>query len=342
MIDTAKLAAVKTIIVHGGGCPDGIASAMILHDALPNAEVRFVQYQTPEQFNLEPLPGMLFCDITPHVPYVEVDGKKALDPERLKVWVDSGTIVLDHHKSAKGVAKAFGGMGAFGDEIDDPGVCGAVLAYRHVWSPLYEARHADQHPYTRNPDWEAAEEMLAENFATLAGIRDTWLNKHPRWKEAVVQAEMLRFYPIEHWLGLRNPFAHSSQYLWSERRKIGEVLVERHEKSVARTLEKVWKFTTTKGTRVLMFEGTGQSSDAAEVVDKEADIVIGFGFVVENNEQKMIISMRSHTGYDVSAIAKSFGGGGHSAAAGFNAVIPATINPYSFTELLVNSFEQKA
>jgi DHHA1 domain len=342
MIDPAKLTAVKTIIVHGGGCPDGIASAMLLHDALPHAEVRFVQYQTPEQFNLEPAPGMLFCDITPHVPYVDVDGKKALDPDRLKVWVDSGAIVLDHHKSAKGVAKAFGDMGAFGDEVDDPGVCGAVLAYRHVWLPLYEARHASYPTQARIIDVEAAEEMTAENFATLAGIRDTWLNKHPRWREAVIQAEMLRFYPIEHWMGIVHPFILTHTETWAERRKIGEVLVERHEKSVTRTLEKVWKFTTTKGTRVLMFEGTGQSSDAAEVVDKEADIVIGFGFVVENGEQKMILSMRSHTGYDVSAIAKSFGGGGHSAAAGFNAVIPATINPYSFTELLVNSFEQKA
>src|ERR1700679_2840748 len=120
MFDLKRLAAIKTLIIHGGGCTDGIASAMILRSVLPDAEIKFVQYMTPEQVNLEPKEGMLFCDITPVA-------------DRVKDFVAVEALVLDHHKTARAVVEAFGSLGAFGDEKADPGVCGAVLAYPHVW-----------------------------------------------------------------------------------------------------------------------------------------------------------------------------------------------------------------
>lgn len=324
--DLAKLRAVKTIIVHGGGCPDGVASAILLHDVLPDAVVKFVQYQTPEQLDLPATAGMLFCDFSPH-------------PDRTQRFVDVGAIVLDHHKTARGVVAAFGPLGAFGDEKADPGVCGAVLAYRHVWLPLKQAEYAA----AVDPSTQLGlESLAAEGFATLAGIRDTWLTQDPRWKDAVIQAEALRFYPIEHWLGLKHSFRFENEGWWSERLKLGGILVERHAASVKRAIEKAWRFTSKRGTRVIMFEGTSQSSDAAEVLDQEVDLVIGFGFVVEETKPKMIFSLRSHTGYDCSTLGKHFGGGGHTAAAGFNVpMVENTPHPYRFAELLVDEHEHK-
>jgi hypothetical protein len=311
-----SLQAVKTIFVHGGGCPDGVASAILLHDVLPNATIKFVQYNSEEHLNLKVEPNALFADFTP---------KEAQVP----AWVDAGAIVLDHHKGAKDIVAAFGENGRFGDEETEPGVCGAVLCFRHVWMEWRDDRGQ-------------VEENRALDFATLAGIRDTWLRTNPRWNEARAQAEVLRFFPSENWLDILEPFSHSQKELWAERLGLGKLLVERHDHAVKRTLDKAYRFKTDKGTRVMMFEGTGMSSDGSDAAE-ETDLVIGFGFLVENGIQKMIFSSRSRAGYDCLSLAKAHGGGGHSAAAGFNQDITnRTINPYQLAELLVNEHEAKA
>ena len=328
--DLTKLSQIKTIVVHGGGCPDGVASAILLHDALPDAEVKFIQYQTPEQFDLPATSNMLFCDITPHAP-------------RTQAFVKAGALVLDHHKTAKDVTEAFGPMGVFGDEKTDIWVCGAVLAYRHVWRPIMDARYAAAIETMGHNDASYKYQSMfsrAEKFANVAGVRDLWLTEDPRWKDAVVQAEVLRFYPTDAWLAYPEPFRFEAEGWWGERLKLGAILVDKHGKSVERAIDKAWRFVTKAGTRVIMFEGPAMTSDAAEVLDKDVDLVIGFGFVVENSVQKMIFSTRSHTGYDCAVLAKSFGGGGHTAAAGFNVQMGA-MNPYAFAELLVGNHEEK-
>lgn len=317
MITPESLAAVKTILVHGGGCPDGIASAILLHDAIPGAKVRFIQYNSPEHNGLEPEPGMLFADFT-------------MTADRVQDFVKAGTIVLDHHKGQRGIVAAFGDNGRFGDEETEPGVCGAMLCYRHVWQPM---RSIPGHV-------SLDDDNNAGYLARLAGVRDTWLHSSPEWAVACEQAEMLRFFPENYWLELEHPFGYKNLGLWAERRALGKILVERHARSVKRAVEKSWRFKSGKGTRVMMFEGTGQTSDAADLVE-DADILIGFGFIVEENVQKMIFSLRSHTGWDVLGFAKSFpGGGGHSAASGFTVPISdKSSNPYQLAEVFVNQFE---
>ncbi len=119
MIDVEKLSAVRRVIVHAN-CADGMASAMILHDALPDAEVVFLQHGTAEFLSLPATTGMLFCDISPPA-------------DRVAEFVGVGAIVLDHHKTVRDVVEAFGDCGVFADETKEPGVSGALLAYREVW-----------------------------------------------------------------------------------------------------------------------------------------------------------------------------------------------------------------
>lgn len=310
-MNSEKLLNVKTVICHDS-CPDGTASAIILRDALL-VDIRFVQYGTAAFDALKPEPGMLFCDFSP--------------PAHLApAFVEAGAIVLDHHRTARPIVEMFGENGIFGDEQTEPGVCGAVLAYRHVWKPLRASMRSV--PVC----------TFIENLATLAGIRDTWQRQSPLWTNACVQSSILAFFPNSHWLQ-KTPY--TMQRDWSEvYLPIGELLVEKGNKNVARSISAGYRFTSAKGTRVICFDGLKTSSDASEALGNEVDLVVGFMPTCEESP-KYIFTTRSHTTFDCSAFAKAHGGGGHLRAAGFNVPIdPETaLNPYAFLRTLLDRYE---
>lgn len=296
---------VQTIYVHKN-CPDGTASAMILRGAL-RKEVVFLQYGTDEYNNLQATPGMLFCDTTPPHP-------------RAQEFVDAGAIVLDHHKGAQGIVALFGDRGVFADEVTNPGVCGAVLAYRQVWVPIL------------GPD------ELVLDFALLAGIRDTWQTKNPRWIESCQQSSWLMFFGEKGCL--EDPMFNLEK--WDFRKSVGILLFDEHMRKIAQSVDGSFR-TSIHGLRVAMLQGASNSSDSAELLGEasEVDIVVGFSYYDEGDGRdewspefgrnlKMICSCRSRTAFDVSKLAKFFGGGGHTKAAGFTVRVRGKDqNPYS-------------
>lgn len=295
MISLEKLRAVRHLVTHER-CADGVASAMIIKDALPDVKVTFVTHNTKLHLEMEPEEGMLFCDFTP--------------PEkRVKEFVDAGVICLDHHKHAKGVVEAFGDLGVFADEKDEPGVSGAYLAYREVWLPLCAFRAADDVVLMSEGGF-GEERKIVESFASVTGVRDTWQRHDPRWEQACAQAEALSFWPEEELLAL-DPSE------WASKLALGDFLYKRRLKSAKKASDGAYNFTTHRGTVVTVFEGSRASSDAAELLGEEVDVVIGFHTKVEDGEPVVTFSTRSHTGYDVGKMCKSLGGGGHTAAAGF-------------------------
>lgn len=317
-MNPSDLQTIKTIITHDN-CSDGLASAILLHDALPNAEIRFVQYGTAEYQTLQAGPNMMFVDFSPPV-------------DRAQEFIDDGAYILDHHKTAKNVVARFGERGIFGDEVKDPGVCGAVLAYREVWLPLVG------HPNDGSKYLE-----FVEKFARLAGVRDTWQRQSPEWNEALIQHQILTFMPKERWLS--KTLVEIAAYWDSQFRWIGEVLLEHQDKVVQKAVDGARRFRTEKGTRVVLFEGVKKTSDAAELLDNQTDLVMGFNYFEENAPDgsritKIIYSTRSHTTYDCSALAKFYGGGGHTKAAGFNCtLVPNDLNPYDMACALITAFE---
>lgn len=321
----ATLKDVKSIITHDH-CADGMASALILHDALPDASIRFIQHGTEELKNLQAEPGMLFCDFAP--------------PEaRVQEFIDAGAVVLDHHKKQEHIVRAFGERGVFADEKKDVGVSGAVLAFNHVWWPIWSELYGTGLGFIEFTAW-------IRGFAVLAGIRDTWQKQSSRWREACAQASVLRFYDADSWLAEKDIFTNPRREWWEERMKLGEFLFSKQEKTVQKVVQKAYRFTSaSKGTRVVLFEGVQLSSDAADLIDKEADLVVGFNYEIDEGRTKLILSTRSHTTFDCGAFSKSHGGGGHTFAAGFN--IPFTPNsapqqdPFTLVEALVNQYEQK-
>jgi hypothetical protein len=334
-----QLKQVKTLVVHGPDCPDGRASALILHDALPDAEIVFVQYGTPLHKTLEPKPGVLFCDFTPYVD--RVDGKMTHYGHAVaQRWVDAGTIVLDHHKGAADIVTAFGENGVFADEEKEPGVSGATLAFREVWSTVKGT--VCQACRCSLPDERHTCSSIknAREFATLAGVRDTWQKDDPRWAEACAQAAALMFWP---WDKLLAAGVHVIKPMLA----IGEVLLARDYERDTKTMREAYTFDATPPKagpplRVMCFEGT-HTSDIADRA--EVDLVVGWHYLVEGGEQKIVFSTRSRGHFSCLDLAKQYGGGGHKNAAGFklsvksNAAVSAQdYSPYEIVEKLVTQF----
>jgi oligoribonuclease NrnB/cAMP/cGMP phosphodiesterase (DHH superfamily) len=310
------LKSVQTIYTHKN-CPDGTASAMILKQAL-NLPIVFLQYGTEEYTNLQAIPGMLFCDTTP--PH-----------NRAQEFVDAGAFVLDHHKGAQDVVAMFGDRGVFADEKAEPGVCGAVLAYREVWVPLL------------GPD------EGVEDFAKLAGVRDTWQIKDPRWDKACAQSSWVMFFGEEECL--KAPIFWDPER-WEFRQRVGEMLFAEHMRKIAKAVEGSFK-TSIHGLRIAILQGATKSSDSAEMLGEESkvDIVVGFSYYdggEEGREQwsqnfskglKLVCSCRTRTDFDVSKLAKFYGGGGHTKAAGFTVQVEEChYNPYLKILGLINNY----
>jgi oligoribonuclease NrnB/cAMP/cGMP phosphodiesterase (DHH superfamily) len=247
--------------------------------------------------------------------------------------VDAGSIVLDHHKGAQGIVAMFGDRGVFADEKADPGVCGAVLAYREVWLQLL-------------PPTDSVLDL-----ATLAGIRDTWQNKNPRWVEACEQASWVMFFGEEECL--KEPiFFGGDESKWEFRKSVGKLLHSEHMRKVSKTVEGSFS-TSLEGLRIVIHQGTTHTSDAAEMLGEESkvDILAGFSYFAEGSTDryewsdefgdnlKMVVSTRTRTDFDVSKLAKFYGGGGHTKAAGFTVTIGAgNMNPYLHILSLIDNY----
>ena len=304
MISIEKLKAVTHIVTHAN-CPDGTASALILKDALPSARVSFMKYNTQELDELPAEPGMIFCDFSP---------PKARIPE----FIEAGAVVLDHH--SRELVEPFGELGVFGE--NEKLECGAMLAYREVWVPIVKEGAFDGKKLKgKNVD------RLIKDFATMAAVRDTWQTKHSLWLPAWQQAEALLFLPFDS-LTLGD-FGENEGAM-----ELGAILVEK-ALAAARASVGEARYMTVEKLRLAIFQGVSTTSDAAELLGDEADIVVGFHYRQDGDTLKLQFSTRSHTGFDCQALARAHGGNGHKPAAGFSLDLPESSLDYSLSPYAV-------
>lgn len=278
----------KKLITHDN-CADGLASAMIVRDAIPDIEIVFAQYGQP---SLEALPaeeGLLFCDISP-------------PRESVAEFVAAGATVLDHHKHARDVVEAFGDRGVFADEIAEPGVSGAVLAYVHVWMPTV---WHDGFPRARQ----------VSDFARWTGIRDTWQKGSPEWELANDLHSVLMGLPREFWL---RP-GGISKALGGDMLELGRLF---RDKRLAKARELAASgCILVRGTDDRVWgtfpDPAAYTSDVAEALrERGIPLCCGWFQQVTNSRLETVLSLRSDGSVDVGALASTFGGGGHSKAAG--------------------------
>lgn len=278
-----------TKLITHANCADGLATAMIVRDALPEIEIVFAQYGTPSLDDLPATTGLLFCDITP-------------PRERIAEFVDAGAIVLDHHAGQRDIVEAFGVRGVFADEKTAPGVSGAMLAYEHVWRPL-ECRN--------DPD--------VHQLARLTGIRDTWQRDSPSWELACdLQAALLGM-PEQWWTGpgaISRALSDGALELGRMRRSERREKVERIARAGTLALE------DRAGRRWAAFpDGGALTSDVAEALRESGAAHVTCGWFQRVSDAKVgaletVLSLRSDGSLDVAALCRGFGGGGHTRAAG--------------------------
>jgi hypothetical protein len=311
---------VKTIVTHEG-CADGIASALIIACLLNTADVhgwtiKFVHYNTPEHEGLAAEPNTWFVDMSP--PASRVDEFIGLNNVR----------VVDHHRTARLIVEAFGAGGLFGDEQLEPGVCGALLLWRSLRPQVVDLEY-DGQPGLYSTEFIA----FIDRFARLVGIRDTWQRQNPEWDKACVMAEVLRFFGYERLLtrgGLR--FLFDNEVEMSE---LGQLLIDKHRERVAQAINRGMR-AELAGRRVLLMPGIGVTSDAAEMLGDEVDLVVGFDCAYELDRWKYIYSLRSHTDFDCADFCKNNGGGGHTRAAGFSTIAGLESPMIVFTRRLID------
>lgn len=316
-IPAPALQRVSRIITHDN-CPDGLASAMILHDVYPDAQIEFVNYNEPSHARLEATPHMLFCDICP--PH-----------ERLQGFVDAEAIVLDHHGTQKKVVLSFGDRGVFADEHKEPKVSGAVLAYREVWRT-----HDLLTPYPRKGFTAPWRREKIARFAQLAGIRDLWRTEDPSWKDACIQASALMFFGPERLLGTHPPWLDDGELY------VGEILLAKRLTAARQIAEHGLQDPLPGVTPFVFFNDSIRDKLTSDVAEAYRDVVfaqlqafqshvvVGYYVSVEGgvgrNDVYYNYSLRSVNPSrgdrlrphetPVSSYAKKLGGGGHDNAAG--------------------------
>lgn len=339
-IPIEKLLKVETFVVHAysdGMCPDGLASAIILDDILPDREIIFATHQSRTPLPCKP--NMLFCDICP-------------PDNRVQEFQAVSAIVLDHHKGYEGaqecITKSFEHH-VFADEKEEPGVSGALLAYRHVWRPVYEhIAKGWSREKGSDPDC-GMDPIFVERFATLAGVRDTFQKQSPDWQEANEQMRALLFYPPSHWVSSEswgrsdkptNILRKAKRTEYESRMEVGRIALAKKVEDTKRQAEQVVRFVSDEGVSVAVFPSR-YVSDVASMID--AEFAIGFQYVVESGQPKLEISTRSRGDYNCTAFCTFFGGGGHTNAAGCKVdVWPDSPNPFVQIRAMLGQFEARA
>jgi len=306
-LNLLEVGEVTLVVVHRKSgekaCPDGRASALLIADVLPWAEIREVAYGTKEHAELQlPKKGRaMFCDFTPLASSVDA-------------FVESGAFCLDHHKSQEAIVQKFGSRGVFADEAKEPGASGAVLAFHEVWLPILRksGRIYGNDQTVRD----------AYAFARLVGIRDTFQKQDRDFQRACEVSAVLQDLPFHYLMdldfgSLLDLGEHLGLDLIAEvKRRVQKATLSLHEVA---------------GMELILTPEFDLVSDLSDRALDEHPMAIVVGFQYRQDDvlgHTLELSLRSRGGFDVGAFAKKWGGGGHTRAAGCSIPVGAR-DPYT-------------
>lgn len=190
--------------------------------------------------------------------------------------------VLDHHKTAEASLRGVKGC------IFDMHRSGCVMAWHHF------------HPEVPVPD------LLLDIMD-----RDLWLFKRPHSK-SIHEALGLLKGKMESWDTIVK-----SKELYLATVEVGNTLLQRQQMTIESYTKNKIRAIDFKGFKVGITNATELSSEIGNAICLDGNLPVDFAIVYcITKDNTVLLSLRSVGDFDVSEIAKTFGGGGHKNASG--------------------------
>ena len=270
-------------IYHGGECLDGFAAAWVVWRKF-GADVQFY----PGIYG-KPAPDVTGLNVA----IVDFSYKR---PEMIALCKNAQRVlVLDHHKTAQAELNGVEDECLNTKIVFDMNHCGSVLAWRHFF------------PDERMP-----------LFLSYIQDRDLWLKEMPGIEEFT---SALRSYPMD--FGVWNEIITASMRADRERRPeplISEgVAIQRYFRTL---VESTKNHAHPREIAGYMVPVVNASLFLASEVCGELAEGNFFAAMYAETATDTIWSLRSRGDFDVSEVAKKYGGGGHKNAAGFTVPRP--------------------
>lgn len=268
----------KTTILYHASCADGFAAALSAWKVLRNEAVYIPVQYNQNPPDFDPCDLLYILDFSYTLPVLQELQKKAKE-----------IVILDHHKTAeadlKDLSDPHPGRGIFARF--DMTESGATLAWKFF------------HP-----------ERLVPEFMQLIRDRDLWL-----WEieESRAFSAGLASYPFD--FQLWDHFLNHEDE--TDRLKTDGAAILRAQEQRVQRLSSHVRWMEIEGLIVPVVNATSDQSEIGEYLCQQyPDVKFSASFFIRD-DGKVVWSLRSRNGFDVSTIAKEYGGGGHAAAAGF-------------------------
>lgn len=276
-----------TIVYYHDHCTDGYGAAFVVYKLLGTDEVEYI----PCSYNTEPPLVAQYKDNN----VIIVDFSFPLDVMQSIFDNATHTTWLDHHKTA---FEMFGkdintGYTAQTDKLDivlDNNRSGALLSYEHFFGPVdapVMIRHIDD--------------------------RDRWVFAMSGSRRFHAALHVIKPWSFKQWDELDEQF-NSDVKSYNAFIELGDLLLKNERRQIESAAKRP------RACNVICYSGLAVNSTVhmSEIGHELANASDTFGLIYYIDADNSVkCSLRSNGDYDVSIIAKYFGGGGHKNAAGF-------------------------
>lgn len=294
----------KTLCIYHGKCADGFTAAWAVRRALGADDVEFHAgvYQAPP-------PDVTGRDV------ILVDFSYKRPVLEQMAGAANSIVVLDHHKTAETDLAPFKIELCGGARFSWKDVPGMLEDYRELrMTPIIA--HFDMTRSGAQMAWDAFHDAERPHLVNYVGDRDLWKFALPFSRE--VNAYIFAHdYTFENWDHLERELrTHMDVQRVAE---MGAAIEKKHHKDVGELVEATQRELVLGGVTVPVANlPYTLTSDAGHLMATRHPSRIGVCYW--DTPEGRVFSLRStDDGPDVSAIAKLYGGGGHSHAAGFRA-----------------------